>query len=635
MVWTGAIRCPPERTVQARSLWRWGGRAILVGWAAVLTSAAVQRDQLSEEARALLPEMPGVTLVLKDGRTLEGLIVEDRPEAVTVRIEMGRGIARTLTIPVSDIRERRTADVAPALAAKLLEFRPDAKTSFSRDHYARYLRLAEEFLEKCHDSTQVDSIRQLRDALAAEYAMVQMDMEKVDGQWLPPVRAAVRKFALYTAQIRELEKAGDIRTQDRLRRLRDDLVEKRRSVVRALPATLRERVPKLTSEGRFDEAAEETAAFIRFWVEQVTRSEGPATEIMREMDFEYLVRLQRQILDAYRLGGHGQEPAPAGSVEEGMVYIPGGYVLIGNAKAEPGAPDFPVRLVYVAPFLIDRYEVSNAEYRRFVQHVQDTGDASMEHPLAPPLKKHEAEGWRYPQLSGDRQPVVGVDWFDAYAYARWVGKRLPTEAEWEKAARGMDERTYPWGEDVPSQYVVNTPAGRKFLAAEMDRQNPPPPPSPPPRFGCGCVRPKKPASPSPSLPAATRLPTVTWDVDAELPPEALAAIREDRFEWRRSAASPYGVLHMGGNAAEWVNDWYAPDAYATAPVRDPQGPEKGPCHVFRGGSFVSPSDDESRTFWRGIPEGKKDSKHLKRSGLPFVGFRCAKSLDLVRGASRD
>ena len=100
-------------------------------------------------------------------------------------------------------------------------------------------------------------------------------------------------------------------------------------------------------------------------------------------------------------------------------------------------------------FCIDSTEVTNEQYLQFTQHIRETGDHSRCHPeerREPPLT-HEPVLWKDPRYNGPRQPVVGVTWYDAYAYAAWAGKRLPTEQEWEKAARGKTGWTYPWGND--------------------------------------------------------------------------------------------------------------------------------------------------------------------------------------------
>jgi sulfatase modifying factor 1 len=143
-----------------------------------------------------------------------------------------------------------------------------------------------------------------------------------------------------------------------------------------------------------------------------------------------------------------------------MVLVPSGPFLMGDAPKPGERP----RRVAASAFYIDTREVTNAQYRAFLNWVEEHGDATVRHPLQPSTKDHVPRYWKpfKPRLlkqtgvgrlqpfdeqtfRKEDHPVVGVDWFDAYAYARWAGKRLPTEAEWEKAARGDDGRIWPWG----------------------------------------------------------------------------------------------------------------------------------------------------------------------------------------------
>ena len=100
------------------------------------------------------------------------------------------------------------------------------------------------------------------------------------------------------------------------------------------------------------------------------------------------------------------------------------------------------------------------------------------------------------------------------------------------------------------------------------------------------------------------------------------------MEWEEDLAGPHGLLHLVGNAAEWVFDWYSPTAYVTNVFRDPQGPEQGTVHVFRGGSFLS-SDDarELRVDFRGFPQNDNMKKGCSSDNRPMIGVRCVKNLE--------
>jgi formylglycine-generating enzyme required for sulfatase activity len=220
-----------------------------------------------------------------------------------------------------------------------------------------------------------------------------------------------------------------------------------------------------------------------------------------------------------------------------MVVVPAGRFLMGQDDG-PGSSR-PRRAIVLGGFAIDRTEVTNAAV---AQYVEETGA--------------ELAGWDDTRSSNrPGEPAVGLLWREADAYCRWAGKRLPTEAEWEKAARGTDGRRYPWG-DTWDPGRANT--------AES---------------GLGTV------------------------------------IAVGSFP---SGASPYGLLDMAGNAAEWVADTFDPDYYLRAPERNPPGPDKVLDHGLRGGSWGS-SREHVQTFFR-------DSSHSVRPN-PRVGFRCARSLD--------
>ncbi len=250
---------------------------------------------------------------------------------------------------------------------------------------------------------------------------------------------------------------------------------------------------------------------------------------------------------------------------------------------EDERPAHPVRL---KSFAIDRYEVTNVQYRKFLSAVKQRGDIAWAHPDQPTGKDHTPRYWKdfnpllkdpnYAKLAqynaatftGDTTPVVGVDWFDAYAYAKWAGKRLPTEAEWELAARGTDSRRWPWGSDW--QWGLCNIVGEK-LGADVRAQG--------------------------------------KEKDGYIYPAPVGTYPAGR--------SPFGCDDMAGNAAEWVGDWYAPDAYATGSADNPHGPKNGTEHVVRGGSSQNlPSNVRCAIRVHREPEFKTFT----------LGFRCAKDL---------
>jgi formylglycine-generating enzyme len=193
-----------------------------------------------------------------------------------------------------------------------------------------------------------------------------------------------------------------------------------------------------------------------------------------------------------------------------MVQIPEGPFTMGSKDGDPD--EAPEHQVYLGTYYMDKKEVTQAEYERFVKMTKRGK------PFIPVFEDDQAKILK-PEL-----PAMGMSWADADAYCKWAGKRLPTEAEWEKAGRGEGKRRYPWGDDFGSGHanVDGDEDGFKYLA----------------------------------------------------PPGS--------FE---SGRSPYGLYDMTGNVAEWVADTYSEQYYQKTPYRDPLGPEDGQHKVIRGGSW--------------------------------------------------
>jgi formylglycine-generating enzyme required for sulfatase activity len=219
-----------------------------------------------------------------------------------------------------------------------------------------------------------------------------------------------------------------------------------------------------------------------------------------------------------------------------MAWIPDGAFMMGTQ--EGAAKGKPVHQVYLFAFYMDMYEVTTGHYAQFLAAI------GAGHPELVPML------WEQVMLraDGDR-PVIGVTWKAAEMYCAWTAKRLPTEAEWEKAARGTDGRTYPWGNEKPA-----------FKLANYDKS-----------------------------------------VYANIYSDGLRPVGS--YEAGRS---PYGVYDMAGNAAEWVSDWYDEKYYATSPASNPLGPGRGTQKVFRGGSFGDPTvtlETSSRESYFPIDKG--------------------------------
>lgn len=260
------------------------------------------------------------------------------------------------------------------------------------------------------------------------------------------------------------------------------------------------------------------------------------------------------------------------NVSAELIRIPPGWLRMGSENGEPA--ERPVHRVELPAFSIDRHETTNHDFAAFVdatKHVTDAEKSGVGWHWVISWSEAKGADWCHPHgpsssITGlEHHPVVQVSWRDALAYCRWRGKRLPTEAEWERAARGPGGRMYPWGNQPPRQ-------DRRFRASYGSDE---------------CCR----------ADAADGFPFTA-------PVGRFAAGR-----------SPFGVEDMAGNVWEWVEDSFDADFYSRSPRKNPVNRSAAERRVIRGGG------------WGNNPWGLRSTlRHANPPdiGLSMVGFRCAR-----------
>jgi serine/threonine-protein kinase len=256
-----------------------------------------------------------------------------------------------------------------------------------------------------------------------------------------------------------------------------------------------------------------------------------------------------------------------------MVYVPEGEFTMGSENLYENGVS-PPHTVYLDAYWIDKTEVTNTMFETFVNQTGYLTDAEkigwsyVAYPEQTIFYQITGANWLHPQgPSSDLtdlsdHPVVNVSWFDAQAYCEWADARLPSEAEWEKAARGPDGRTYPWGNQMPTGNLMN------FADANLN---------------------------------------VGWQ----------DLSNNDGYEFTApvgsypAGKSPFEALDMAGNVEEWVNDWWDKTYYSQSPSFNPSGPVDGLGRIMRGGSW---QDAAAPIFYR-MMSPPHDRYHM-------VGFRC-------------
>jgi sulfatase modifying factor 1 len=250
-----------------------------------------------------------------------------------------------------------------------------------------------------------------------------------------------------------------------------------------------------------------------------------------------------------------------------MVLIPAGEFQMGSNTGFSN--EKPVHKVYLDDFYIDKNAITNAQYKKFVKatkHREPKGKG----PLGGDWKE-EFKPWSDPNFNKDNQPIVCISWDDAKAYAKWAGKRLLTEAEWEKAARGrLVDKKYAWGDELPPPNKTGNFADLSLKKVFKD-----------------------------------------WTIvdkydDGYIYPAPVGSFKPNG----------YGLYDMSGNVWEWCADLYSKGYYENSPSNNPKGPSSGSSRIVRGISWCLANPKYLNVSFRYfLPSGH---------ALNYVGFRCAK-----------
>jgi formylglycine-generating enzyme required for sulfatase activity/ABC-type sugar transport system substrate-binding protein len=268
---------------------------------------------------------------------------------------------------------------------------------------------------------------------------------------------------------------------------------------------------------------------------------------------------------------------PEGNFQMGTSEEQKANLLSAGVKSDSISMEFPQHQVWLDSFWIDQTEVTNGQFDLFVKDTgyktdaEKSGKSWVFNLDSQSWEEKEKADWMHPRgpytniTNLEKHPVINVSWNDAAAYCKWAGRRLPTEAEWEKAAKGTDNRAFPWGDQQPDGNLVNM-------------------------------------------------------ADNNLPADWSDKNIDDAFQYAApvgsfpAGASPYGALDMAGNVWEWTNDWY--EIYAGEDQRNPSGATTRQEHVERGGGWFN-----TWLQMRASARDKFSPDHTDTNG----GFRCALS----------
>lgn len=253
-----------------------------------------------------------------------------------------------------------------------------------------------------------------------------------------------------------------------------------------------------------------------------------------------------------------------------MVHIPAGNFIMGSNDFE--FDERPEREVFVEEFWIDQYPVTNSQYAHFLNEFVES--YSMERTkiekfinlTVDAVKIINQNGYFIVRENFEQHPVVCVTWIGAERFARFYGKRLPTEAEWEKAARGINGQLYPWGNEIDSS-----------RANYWDSKDP---------FNEGTT------------------------------PVGFYNGQNHNGFLTSDSRSPFGAYDMVDNVKEWVADWYLQNYYSQSTTIDPVGPEKGVKKVARGGGYLFHAESQRASIRYALEPNKTTG---------YIGFRCARS----------
>ena len=280
------------------------------------------------------------------------------------------------------------------------------------------------------------------------------------------------------------------------------------------------------------------------------------------------------------------QPSPAPDVPREMVPIPAGVFAMGTNSGM--GFEGPVHTVSVAAFYMDTHEVTAAEFAEFVRatgyqtEAERCGWAGVFDTKKAAWTKGNGANWQHPDgpktLPKPSEPVTQVSFADAQAYAKWAKKRLPTEAEWEWAARGgLQNKQFPWGDDL-------SPGGKQQA-----------------NWWQGSF------------------PDNNTKADGFL----------GRAPARSFAPNGYGLFDMAGNVWEWCADWFDESYYERSPQANPHGPDRGTERVIRGGSWMC-----SLNYCKGFRVAAR-SHSTPDTGLNNLGFRCVRDLEISPAAPKE